>query len=147
MPYIEQGLRYDELIKHPELAKELGELNFVFTQFYLKLWELEPRYSTIHKIFCLVERPEKETEFYKLNQSVRQNTNSSISPTDLHTARLLAALEFYRRIGIKYEEHKRKVNGDIYQEREKFVITPENIDQVLEAQDKSLGRKSKRRTK
>jgi hypothetical protein len=108
VPYIKDSRR--KAILAGDAPKDLGELNFYMTIEIIQRWESLPRYETIHSLF---------KDFFSLtanNEFIRSflMTNRSFSPGDVHDAARLAWLEFYRRVGSKYEDLKAQENGDVY---------------------------------
>lgn len=123
MPYLNTEDR-KEADEHPEKAKKPGQLNYLYTKFFIKLWKDNPCYDTIHLIEYLVDRPEGNENCWKLTQMMKA---TNVTPTDINTARRRAVKEFDRRIANKYEESKRLKNGDVYKEfleNDTSVVTP-----------------------
>lgn len=108
MPYIKETRR--KAILGGETPKDVGELNFLMTVEILRRWESLPRYQTIHEMF------HDFFEFPAGNQFIVNFTrlNRQFTPGDVYAAAKLAYLEFYRRVGSKYEDMKAQENGDIY---------------------------------
>jgi len=88
-----------------------GDANYLYTQFFLKRWKLESTYKQIHFFKKLAAHPSFDTEFQEIDHSIRL---TGMLDSDRQAARELAFLEFYRRVGSKYEDKKIELNGDVY---------------------------------
>lgn len=112
MPYLIQE-RKDQLDKE-EYGHNLneGDVNYLYTKFYITKWLEEQSYKTIHYLRKISLYPAFDTEFNQLNHLIKQHT--TLTATDLEVARDLAFYEFMRRIGNNYENGKIAKNGDVY---------------------------------
>ena len=122
MPYLPTG-RKKELLVEPQRAKEPGDFNYLFSQAMLKHW-LKPehqRYKTIHQLRKSVVNPAIVDEVDDIDNLL---VVLGVPQLDRETARELAFLEFYRRIGSYYEDLAIEKNGDLeeYQKAQDFLL-------------------------
>src|SRR5258706_9091046 len=110
MPYL-TAANVERLKKNPALAKTVGELNLVYSLCDLSIWQANRQYATIDEIARTVVEPECNPKTATLTHDLLQ---AGVNESDLHVARLMAFLEFYRRIAAVYENIKADANGDIY---------------------------------
>lgn len=105
MPYIKEVKRRQAL-DSGDLPRDAGEANYVITtQWIIPVWLASPCYDTVQKL---------ATEYL---YTTRNSLWQTISQEVFNTARALAYLEFYRRVGALYEDQKIKENGDVYPNR------------------------------
>ncbi len=125
MPYLPEE-RKQELDKDPLLANTVGDLNYLFTVEYLKIWLAEPRYATIHKIKEASQNRDSSTAINVLENKLWVSFN--FTTNELNVAKELAFLEFYRRVGAEYEEYCIIKNGDLkeYQQAEELMSNKYN---------------------
>lgn len=108
MPYIKQ-LRRKALV-NGDLPMTVGELNYLVTLELIGRWEENPAYDTIaqlHLEFFLQETP---CPFLR-DLAV---LNPRFTRYQVSSAAQLAYLEFYRRVGSRYEDLRAQENGDMY---------------------------------
>ena len=113
MPYLTEDRR-KFIEENRSKAFEAGDWNYLFTLALIHAFSKEPRYKTIHllKQACYIDHYasphilDVEVILKELN----------VSLADRQTARQLAFDEFYRRVTSKYEDKKRKENGDVYKD-------------------------------
>lgn len=84
-----------------------GELNYLFTLEFIKLFRETPKYFVVHQIL------EHRNGFI---DNFRNKLDNNMSRSHYETAFDLAFAEFYRRVVSKYEDKKAKENGDVYVE-------------------------------
>lgn len=109
MPYI-------PLLERLRMAKEefpdphtVGDLNYLVTLDILIDFITEPRYHTIHNMYKKYVL--KFTDYQPLWWTV--GGIHDFEEEDFVAARTLAYMEFYDRIGRKYEDHAIAKNGDL----------------------------------
>lgn len=117
MPYLDEK-RKKELDENPYRASTPGDLNYLFTVEYLNIWIKTQRYMTIHLLKKSVKDPSCIYDIEQLSKKLSPQYSA-----DLETARELAFLEFYRRIGAEYEDMCITKNGDLkeYQEAQELM--------------------------
>jgi len=101
-------------------AKDEGDYNYLFTVAYLKEFLKEPRYKTIAKIRRASLAPHT---FDSVGDIEDRLVFLGVPEIDREVARDLAFLEFYRRIGVMYEDFAIEKNGDVkeYMDAEDYV--------------------------
>ncbi len=104
MPYVSQEQRTAN-----EIVDE-GTLNYFITKVILDVWSKAPKYATIHMLRKELVTDPKNSRFIK---ELRGKAAHAFTVADIHTAAALAFNEFYRRVGVTYEESKIKANGDL----------------------------------
>ena len=111
MPYLDEA-RKDFVDYNPGKTHEPGDWNYLFTLAILRVWELTPKYKTIHLLrkACYYE-PQSVAHIYAIEQRL---LNINVDRLDIKVSSELAFNEFMRRIGNKYEDKKIKENGDVY---------------------------------
>lgn len=117
MPYIdvERAIGIDEKGVKP---LEPGDLNWVYTCEYIKLWKDNPRYATYHQFIKSISCP---WALQKIDLATEWLTDELLSAgdgekemlrdiedveDDLQAARFAAVQEFHRRVMIPYENMK-----------------------------------------
>jgi hypothetical protein len=122
MPYVDQNRR-DILKDDPLKANSVGDYNYLFTLAYLKVWlkEGNQRYKTIDALRRASIFPETMPEVKQVTEDL---VAIGVPFMDLAIARDLAFLEFYRRIGIDYEDITIDKNGDLpeYQQAQDLIF-------------------------
>ena len=122
MPYVDQNRR-DILKDDPLKANSVGDYNYLFTLAYLKVWlkEGNQRYKTIDALRRASIFPETMPEVKQVTEDL---VAIGVPFMDLTIARDLAFLEFYRRIGIDYEDITIDKNGDLpeYQQAQDLIF-------------------------
>lgn len=101
-------------------AKNHGDYNYLFTIAYLKEFFKEPRYNTIAEIKIGSIHPLQLESINKVEMALIE---LGVTLIDRQVARELAFLEFYRRVGVHYEEFAVEKNGDLkeYEKAEELV--------------------------
>ncbi len=123
MPYVVELDRIRMAREALPDPKTVGDLNYLVTLDILEEFLTEPRYHTIHKIwkkhFMMPQNPEPKWWIERKSQD--------FDSLDFVTASQLATVEFYDRIGRKYEDLAIKKNGDLdaYKEVIKLLDTKE----------------------
>jgi len=122
MPYVDSSRR-DILKDDPLKANTVGDYNYLFTLAYLKVWlkEGNQRYKTIDALRRASIFPETMPEVKQVTEDL---VAIGVPFVDLAIARDLAFLEFYRRIGIDYEDIAIDKNGDLpeYQQAQDLIF-------------------------
>jgi hypothetical protein len=122
MPYVDQARR-DILKDDPLKANTVGDYNYLFTLAYLKVWlkEGNQRYKTIDALRRASIFPETMPEVKQVTEDL---VAIGVPFVDLAIARDLAFLEFYRRIGVDYEDIAIDKNGDLpeYQQAQDLIF-------------------------
>jgi len=122
MPYIDPARR-DILKDDPLKANTVGDYNYLFTLAYLKVWlkEGNQRYKTIDALRRASIFPETLPEVKQVTEDL---VAIGVPFVDLAIARDLAFLEFYRRIGMDYEDIAIDKNGDLpeYQQAQDLIF-------------------------
>lgn len=108
MPYIKDSRRKAILAGDP--PKDLGELNFYMTLEIIHRWESKPCYETLTGLFNDFFNMPSDNEFVTGFMRI----NRTFKTSEVCAAAKLAWLEFYRRVGSKYEDLKAQENGDVY---------------------------------
>lgn len=112
MPYIDEERR-KAVKNNVQTVSDVGELNYLVTEYIKACWKKDRHYSTIHALYKeMFLRPEKS----RLLDFLKRRTAQEYTSTDIHVAGQLAFFEFYRREVGKYEDEKIKNNGDVYNE-------------------------------
>lgn len=114
MPYLKLG-RKKELMTEPKRASTDGDFNYLYTRAYLKTFTANPSYATIALIAktSMTGRGIKEVE--DLDWDLRTRF---VPDLDVQTARFVAYVEFYARIGRLYEQYCITANGDLEEYKE-----------------------------
>lgn len=90
---------------------KVGELCFLFAEAAQRVYEKEPRWSSIHAIArALFLNPYHE----EWSHNVILEYAGSFTQQDIKTAAFLALLEFYRIIGASYEDGMIQQNGNCF---------------------------------
>ena len=122
MPYISNSER-EMLQLNPLKASTVGQYNYLFTLAYLKVWlkEGNQRYKTIDALRRASIFPETMPEVKQVTEDL---VAIGVPFMDLAIARDLAFLEFYRRIGVDYEDIAIDKNGDLpeYQQAQDLIF-------------------------
>jgi hypothetical protein len=122
MPYVDSSRR-DILKDDPLKANTVGDYNYLFTLAYLKVWlkEGNQRYKTIDALRRASIFPETMPEVMQVTEDL---VAIGVPFVDLAIARDLAFLEFYRRIGVDYEDIAIDKNGDLpeYQQAQDLIF-------------------------
>jgi hypothetical protein len=114
VPYLKFG-RKKEVRSERRRANTDGDFNYLFTLEYLEAFTANPSYATIAKIAKAAIQPKWIEGVLILDDYLTVN---GVPLIDRQAARLLAFVEFYRRIGAKYEEECITRNGDLAEYRE-----------------------------
>lgn len=113
MPYIVKSRR--EILKQDHFAaRDVGEVNFVFSILILDIFKANRKYSTIHQLRKIVNTPSIHPDFENMFYQIPKS--SSLDQADVRVALDNAWLEFYTRVGRRYENGAIVLNGDIYEE-------------------------------
>ncbi len=124
MPYTKVEDR-DAVIKNVDNVKTEGDLNFLLTNWALRAWIAEPRYSTYHHLKReFVIEPKNSS----LLQDLRRRFAARFTVGDIYAAAACAMAEFERRVVSAYEDRKREENGDI----ELYLTAIKAEPQILE---------------
>jgi hypothetical protein len=111
MPYIPTSSRniLKDLTIHTDVV---GDYNYLYTLAYLKVWlkEGNQRYKTIHALKKASMFPSSLDEVSQVEIRLK---DMGVPMTELEVARALAFDEFYRRIGVEYEDLAIDKNGDL----------------------------------
>jgi hypothetical protein len=122
MPYIDQARR-DILKDDPLKANTPGDFNYLYTLAYLKVWlkEGNQRYKTVDALRRASIFPETMPEVKQVTEDL---VAIGVPFVDLAIARDLAFLEFYRRIGVDYEDIAIDRNGDLpeYEQAQNLIF-------------------------
>ncbi len=110
MPYLKQEDK-ERLNNNPMAARNVGDYNYLFTLAYIAVWKKAPMYSTIHELRKASINPGLIQDVVDVEG---QLNSLGVSFEDRQAARYLSFLEFYRRVGSKYEDQKIEENGDVY---------------------------------
>ena len=109
MPYVIELDRIRMARESMPEPKTVGDLNYLITLDILEAFLTEPRYHTIHKIW--------KKHFLMPQQTApkwwTEKKSTNFDDLDFVTASQLASLEFYDRIGRKYEDLAIQTNGDL----------------------------------
>lgn len=121
MPYLKEG-RKKEVGSEPKRANTDGDYNYLYTLEYLKAFTANPSYATIAKIRKASINTGKIDGVFHLDNFLAV---LGVPALDRQVARDLAFLEFYYRIGRKYEDQAIAHNGDLveYAEAERAIAT------------------------
>lgn len=111
MPYIRKEKR-GPILADLNKVVDVGDLNFVYTvKIIIPTWVAEPRYKTIEAIRGLMTAG-------VLNDTLRTIDTHFLrkgwTREQIQRAKDLAFDEFYRRVGVYYENHACFINGDVY---------------------------------
>lgn len=109
MPYLKTG-RKKELMVEQKRANTDGDFNYLYTREYLRAFIAKPEYAMIALIGKAAISPKRIEAVEKLDDLLGFLGASLL---DRQTARLLAYLEFYARIGRRYETECIVRNGDL----------------------------------
>lgn len=109
MPYLKEG-RKKEVKAERKRANTDGDYNYLYTVEYLEAFTANPSYGTIAQIVKASIEPHKLAGVEALEEFLTVN---AVSLIDRKAARLAALLEFYARIGRKYEKECIVTNGDL----------------------------------
>lgn len=124
MPYILPGVR-KELMTEPErAAKDVGAMNYLYTEAILKVWNAAPKYETIHRLKIATDYA--PSDFLELSAVDEMLFSNGVSDENRKTARQLAFLEAYLRIFQFYEREKRQLNGDL----EGYEIATKHLNEL-----------------
>lgn len=120
MPYLKLGRKKEVMVERKRAATD-GDYNYLYTREYLKAFIANPSYGTIATIAKAAIAPHKLEGVLDLEHLL---TMLLVSELDRKTARLLAYLEFYARIGRMYEKQCIIANGDLeeYQAAEQAIM-------------------------
>jgi len=111
MPYISSSDR--ELLKQGIIkANNVGHYNYLFSLAYLRIWlkKDNQRYKTIALLKDVSVLPSMLPETDEIEQLL---IALGVDRLERETARALAFDEFYRRIGVEYEDLAIDKNGDL----------------------------------
>lgn len=110
MPYNKQTSR-DAIAKNLTLGtKDEGDACYVYATYFFSLYKANPRWATIHKMRKLVRHPQPDDALMNIEAAL----SGTFTSEDRETARDLAFIEFYRRIGGLHEDVKCLENGDCF---------------------------------
>jgi len=118
MPYVDKESR-PLLLKDPNKARHVGDLNFLYSNVYKALWIKEKGYKTIEFI-CAIGLSHETPQFIKELDTIF--LRRGFKETQLVRAKFLAFYEFMRRVGNFYEDKKIMDNGDMYDDVEEAVV-------------------------
>lgn len=113
MPYIGKNLR-PALDKDYMAAKEPGDLAYVFSRFFFKIWAIKPRWTTYHNLECLALDPSRNEEFQRMVSKLSLSTH--FTNVDIKVAIRASLNELFWRCVRKYEDGKKIANGDVFKE-------------------------------
>jgi hypothetical protein len=113
MPYIDKNLR-PALDKDYMVAKEPGDLAYIFAKFFYRVWVSKPRWTTYHALECLVLQPERNEEYSRMVSKLSMSPHFSV--IDIRVAARAALNELFWRCVRKYEDGKKVSNGDVFKE-------------------------------
>jgi len=111
MPYLNRE-RKKVLDEGDRIKLTVGDVNYLFTKYLIKLWEEERSYKKINYLRKITKHPSIDTEFWNLHQEIR--LSHTVDEADIEAARDLAFYEFMRREGNDYEDERIVQNGDVY---------------------------------
>lgn len=109
MPYTKPERR-DAVIQDVMRVKDPGDLNFLLTNFILRVWIANPKYNTYHSLKKVLVIDPKSSS---LLQELRSRYAHIFTVGDIYSAASCAMVEFERRVVAAYEDRKRAENGDI----------------------------------
>ena len=109
MPYITKHRASFDMKKNPKFATAPGDLNYLYTLEFVRMWKAAPCYATFHTISKCEERPETDQSVFELTRSLLVLW----TPTDLKVARKEALAEFRRRIMVHYETMKSQDENNV----------------------------------
>lgn len=109
MPYLKPG-RIKELMLEKKRANTDGDYNYLYTRQYLKYFIANPSYASIAKIAKSAITGRSIEGVEQLEDLL---TLLGIPLLDRQAARFLAYVEFYARIGRRYEDQCIVQNGDL----------------------------------
>jgi hypothetical protein len=113
MPYILKTRRPD-LDKDYTKASEPGDLAYVFSRFFYKIWIKNPRWTTYHSLECLILQPDRNEEYIKMVNRLSMSTH--FTQVDIKVAARVSLNELFWRCVRKYEDGKKVANGDVFKE-------------------------------
>lgn len=122
MPYISNLPRREELVKDPFLARNVGEVNFVFSTLILNRWNANPNYSTLNLLRKIIRTTSIDSEIDNMFYQIPKNTE--LDQNDIRAALDNAWDEFYHRVGRSYEDTAIEKNGDLegYKKAEQHIV-------------------------
>lgn len=129
MPYLKSDIK-EILDCDPMQAKNAGDYNYLYTIAYLKEFLKNPRYITIASIREASISPRMVESVAALEENLRE---LGVSVLEREVARELAFMEFYRRIGVMYEEFAIEKNGDVKEYLEAEELVNELMDKYYES--------------
>lgn len=138
MPYVDKEAR-PLLLKDPNKVRNVGDLNFLYSNIYKALWIKEKGYKTIEFI-CAIGLSHETPQFIKELDVIFQRRG--FKETQLVRAKFLAFYEFMRRVGDYYEDGKIIQNGDVYGDIEEATVKIP-VDKPLNPGAKKRGRPKK----
>jgi hypothetical protein len=110
MPQIKQIAR-DVIDLDLSQVKSVGDMCYAYTKVLIDEFNNEPRWATIHRLRAELYDPPVTSKLY----TVEQIMSTKFTLLDRRTARDLAFLEFYRRVGAVYEDNRASENGDLFE--------------------------------
>lgn len=113
MPYIAKERR-PELDKDYMKASEPGDLAYVFSKFFYRIWAKNPRWTTYHSFEKILLDPNLNEEFERM--SSRLSMSIHFNRNDIRVAARAALNELFWRCVRKYEDGKKIANGDVFKE-------------------------------
>lgn len=128
MPYTPKARR-TEVRTERKRANSDGDYNFMYSVEYLEEFIAAPSYATIAKIKKSVIKPSKVERVGALDDFL---TVMGVPELDRRTARELAWEEFYRRIGVKYEDECIVKNGDLEEYQRAFDAIRKKFQKEVE---------------
>jgi hypothetical protein len=113
VPYIDKSRR-PALDQDYMKATEPGDLAYVFSRFFFKVWNNNPRWTTYHGLEKLYLQPNINEEYEKMVN--RLSMSSYFSSLDIKVAARVALNELFWRCVRRYEDGKKLANGDVFKE-------------------------------
>ena len=106
MPYVKTDKAAD--LDNNGHIRESGDLNYLITNMIITDWLADPRYRSIHAIRVKYSMKPLETP-----EILGLKRGTTFTAEDLVAASKNAFDEFYRRVGARYEDYKRKEKGNV----------------------------------
>ena len=113
MPYISKDLR-PALDKDYMVAKQPGDLAYVFAKFFYRVWLSKPSWTTYHNLEVMIRKPELNEDYNRMTSKLSMSTY--FTSIDIQVAARAALNELFWRCVRKYEDGKKISNGDCFKE-------------------------------
>lgn len=110
MPHIPKFER-DAIVAGELFANSVGQPCWLFADMNLKMYNAEPKWSTIHRLRMISRNPYQYAE----SMAIISTFCWSFHKEDINVAADLAFLEFYRCVGAVHEDAKIRTNGNAFE--------------------------------